>query len=110
MAAAVARVRRTFIEYPVKPEFMDLSFMDEEEHVSNDLRTQSDPTGANTEFAQPRKVLVPMRGVAEEASRDSRASGANLAPGEVRPPGEAAEGADEREEYAAQERDVEEEE
>mmetsp|Transcript_75944 Transcript_75944/g.176153 ORF Transcript_75944/g.176153 Transcript_75944/m.176153 type:complete len:324 (-) Transcript_75944:74-1045(-) len=70
MSAAVARVRRTFIEYPVQPEFMDLSFMDEEEDESN-LRTQSDPTGANADFAQPRSVLVPMRCVAEEGAKTS---------------------------------------
>eukprot|EP00411_Alexandrium_monilatum_P053641 CAMPEP_0175417432 /NCGR_PEP_ID=MMETSP0095-20121207/45197_1 /TAXON_ID=311494 /ORGANISM="Alexandrium monilatum, Strain CCMP3105" /LENGTH=106 /DNA_ID=CAMNT_0016716565 /DNA_START=111 /DNA_END=428 /DNA_ORIENTATION=+ len=74
MAAAVTRVRRTFIEYPVQPEFMDLSFMDEEEDESINLRTQSDPTGANAEFAQPRKVLIPMRRVAEEACRDGKAN------------------------------------
>jgi len=72
MATATTRVRRTFIEYPVQPEFMDLSFMEEAEDESLNLRTQSDPTGVNAEFAQPRKVLVPMRRVAEEGGGDAK--------------------------------------
>jgi len=80
-ATVVARVRRTFIEYPVQPEFMDLgSLEDEDDDDSQALRTQSDPTGANTDYAQPRKVLVPMRGLQEETRSEVASNAAGCGP------------------------------
>lgn len=83
MAAAVAaRVRRTFIEYPVQPEFMDLGSLEDEDDDddSQALRTQSDPIGANADYAQPRKVLVPMRGLQEETRSEVASNAAGCGP------------------------------
>eukprot|EP00927_Polykrikos_kofoidii_P025756 TRINITY_DN2307_c0_g1_i1.p1 TRINITY_DN2307_c0_g1~~TRINITY_DN2307_c0_g1_i1.p1 ORF type:complete len:595 (-),score=115.08 TRINITY_DN2307_c0_g1_i1:183-1862(-) len=68
MVTATPRVRNTFIEYDVKPdlgfELGLLSGGDEDVGDLKNFRTQSDPTGVNTDSAHARKVLMPA--VAEE--------------------------------------------